>query len=1115
MMQGMEVRDMRRWIAGLLAAVLVLVCMPVLAEYPEVRSAPLVYAKAASNGMVRVYLSSMGSVTSLDITVDGKYTADGSQDVSLQTGSTVKVSFSTSTGQITLTAGGRTYNMGRELALRRHETSGANGLRIKQAKKSANLYPGDLHLIAQQSGGAWKMYPIVHVYMENYLCGVVPYEMGNSAQLEALKAQAVAARTYTMNKMNIRSGSLYDVVDTTNDQVYYGNSDSTTRCTEAVMATKGIVLMNGSKLTSTWYTASNGGQTESAKNCWGSSGYDYLVVKDDPFDLQNTAATVKSTTVYADFNASGQNSALKSLLLQKARSALGSSASVQRITAVTPHTPMYASPSRLYTKVDFSLSASVNGKSRTCTVTCDIFSELESALGMSINASKNELWSVEKSGDNFMLQSRRYGHGVGMSQRGAMRMGALGYTYDQILGFYYENSMRMQHTLTHTILSGVTNEQLEYEEPPAEITDPEATYATVTLPGLEDATALRAGNSSTAALMLYLPKGSMVEPLAKGSQWTKVRYGQLVGYVRTDALKFTGSAPTASNEAVTPVSKWATVSCNGTLNLRDGASTGADVITTMSNGDVVVVFSQKNGFAKVQFGARVGWASTDFLKMSSVYPGSYTESTDTAYATANVNMRQQPSMTADVLMVIPAGAKVTVTSNDGSWCGVKVGSVSGYVQTAYLSFAEDGTPPEDDDMPEEEPESGDIEGYATVIGGGALNMRSEPSTGGKVLVQIPEGAQVAVLATSGSWTHVRYNGQTGWVMSRYLRMNENDAPPVGQTTAMVTTPSGGLNLRDRASADGKVLAIIPRNTRVTVLQRGASWCQVVYAGQTGWVMTSFLRFDQEDEPVPTPTLTAPPAQEQPQDAWVKTPSGALNLREEPSTEARVLAQIDRGIRVTRLSDDGQWSRIRHEGQTGYVQSKFLSDSPVGGSGGALQEGETNLRYVNTPSGPLNLRKTPATDGEVAASIPRGETVTLLERGDTWCYVAYGQQQGWVMTQYLSVSAPVPARQEAQDEPAPALKPTPTPSPAQQPAPVYDSTLAEADDLRAFIAPGVDNAFLYQWCSKDAPVEAVLHGEDQVTVTQMGDTWCRVRFNEHEGYVLTELVRFAGIIMEAR
>ena len=187
----------------------------------QVASAPLSDASAAQNGMVRVLLSSMNYPASLDVTVKGSYTAEGSARVVLSSGDRVHVQMNKSTGQITLTCGGLTYDMGREVNLRRHQTTGQSGLMIAQSKMPDNLYPGDLQLKAQLSGSTYRLYPVVHVYIEYYLHGVVPYEMGNSAHLEALKAQAVAARTYTLNKMNVRAAALYDVVDTTNDQVYY------------------------------------------------------------------------------------------------------------------------------------------------------------------------------------------------------------------------------------------------------------------------------------------------------------------------------------------------------------------------------------------------------------------------------------------------------------------------------------------------------------------------------------------------------------------------------------------------------------------------------------------------------------------------------------------------------------------------------------------------------------------------------------------------------------------------------------------------------------------------------------------------------------------------------
>lgn len=82
--------------------------------------------------------------------------------------------------------------------------------------------------------------------------------------------------------MNANASKVYDVVDTTADQVYNGSPAERDRAAEAVDATRGIVAMNDGKLTGTYYTASNGGQTESARNAWGSSGVNYLTVKDEP-----------------------------------------------------------------------------------------------------------------------------------------------------------------------------------------------------------------------------------------------------------------------------------------------------------------------------------------------------------------------------------------------------------------------------------------------------------------------------------------------------------------------------------------------------------------------------------------------------------------------------------------------------------------------------------------------------------------------------------------------------------------------------------------------------------------------------------------------------------------
>lgn len=166
-------------------------CVP--ARAAEVEAAPLTVQSTARNGMVRVYLSSLSNPTQLDITVSGSYTINGDTNLALSSGSAVRVRFDTATGEIFLTRNGQTSAMGQAVAFRRHAATETSGLKIAQARKSGNLYPGDLYLTAQKSGSGYRLYAIVHVYIEYYLNGVLPYEMGSGAPAEALKAQAVAA----------------------------------------------------------------------------------------------------------------------------------------------------------------------------------------------------------------------------------------------------------------------------------------------------------------------------------------------------------------------------------------------------------------------------------------------------------------------------------------------------------------------------------------------------------------------------------------------------------------------------------------------------------------------------------------------------------------------------------------------------------------------------------------------------------------------------------------------------------------------------------------------------------------------------------------------------------
>ena len=1117
----------------------------------QVASAPLSTKASAMNGMVRVYLSSLGNPSRLDLTVVGNYSISTTGEF-ISSGSSLTVGFSSSTGAITLTHNGVKTNMGTSFSLRRHSASGTNGIKISQARESNNPYPGDLTFKAVSSGSGYTLYTIANIYIENYLYGVLPYEMGNSTNIEALKAQAVAARTYTVRMMQNRASGLYDVKDTTSDQVYRGTPSGNANCVAAVDATKGIVLMYGSSYITTYYSASNGGQTEIDRS---GGAYAYMKVKDDPFDYANPSSTVKKKTVYADLTSSSNPSGLISLLKTKAVTKLQSmgysatqgNTTLQTLKNVTAHTPKYASPSRLYTKMDFTFTAATKNSAgasatATVTVTCDIFDELESLLSMGIQSLDNELWSVSKSGSNFVLEARRYGHGMGMSQRGAMYMAKLGYTYDQILGFYYDGCKRVQHSFTNTILSADSSEEQVTVEPPADLEEEDASACkgTVKLVSAGSSLAIRSAKSTTASLIGTAGNGAIVDVLSSDGTWCFIRFGDLKGYVPANALSISGT-PVGSEEAPTSIIGFATVTASDFVNLRAEGSMSAQVVSTAPSGAVLTVFSQSGSWARVQYNATVAYANTGYLSaVTSTYPsnavssGSATATVGTSDGSGSVNLRASASTGAQVLAQIPSGTQVTVSSDDGSWCVVSYQGMTGYVMSAYISYTgdslepgaggeQDGTGGTGDESGDQADDSGTQDGTQTpavrtaivTTEYGSLNMRAQASAGSQILTTIPRGALVEVTQEGATWCGVRYNGISGYSMTCFLTFTDGGSAtpsvPEGGTTAVITTQSGSLNLREQARSGSPILTRIPQYATIAVHERGAEWCHVTYNGVTGYVMTVFLTF--QDEPMPDlpddseqgeetgdepdandpnePIVTPEPGGDNALYAVVTTVSGSLNLRRDALPGSPVLARIPKGTTIRIDEKLSAWSRTSYGGQTGYVMNTYLTFHQ-----GKPEISAGTTAVVTTASGSLNLRTEPSLSGGVIARIPQYATINVQQRGDSWCYVVYNDTIGYVMTSYLTFDG------DSVQPPSDG---------ASEPDSGDNSTNTGNDGaggtMTAYVQTESGSLNLREQPGSAYRVLRTIPRGTAVTVLSYGDPWCQVIYGGVEGYVMTSFLRF--------
>lgn len=160
--------------------------------------------------------------------------------------------------EIAVRSGGHYYNLGTNSIVVKSDSSG-------YVSTKGRWYRGKL-MVKIANG---KLVVINDIDLENYIKGVVPSEMPASWEYEALKAQAIAARSFALANLGKQGRHGYDLKDNTEDQAYGGASSETNRTNRAVDETEGLVLTYDMKIIPAYYSASAGGMTNTA--AWGAS----------------------------------------------------------------------------------------------------------------------------------------------------------------------------------------------------------------------------------------------------------------------------------------------------------------------------------------------------------------------------------------------------------------------------------------------------------------------------------------------------------------------------------------------------------------------------------------------------------------------------------------------------------------------------------------------------------------------------------------------------------------------------------------------------------------------------------------------------------------------------
>lgn len=263
-------------------------------------------------------------------------------------------------------------------------------------------YRGLLEIYSEDKG----LIVVNELPLEDYLVGLINCEISSQWPMEAVKAQAVVARTYAVYQKEMRAGSPYHLESTVMDQVYEGSDIEDGRAARGVRETAGEVVTYNGKVIQSFFHSNCGGRTESADQVWGSS-VPYLQGVECRYCGEAPSARWETTLPLKKIDQLLRNAGLLTGSLKELRAgSRNRSGRLMSVTAVTSR-----------------------GNQEIPAV------KLRKFIGYTVIKSTN--FEIKMSSDDITFTGAGYGHGVGLCQWGAKNRSVDGFTYREIIQYYY------------------------------------------------------------------------------------------------------------------------------------------------------------------------------------------------------------------------------------------------------------------------------------------------------------------------------------------------------------------------------------------------------------------------------------------------------------------------------------------------------------------------------------------------------------------------------------------------------------------------------------------------------------------------------------------------------
>ena len=286
----------------------------------------------------------------------------------------------------------------------------------------------------------------------------------------------------------------------------------------------------------------------------------------------------------------------------------------------------------------------------------------------------------------------------------------------------------------------------------------------------------------------------------------------------------------------------------GRLNLREYPDANSAALGKYATGTWVQLESRSGSwwYVRTMDGKR-GYMSASYLDA-----GSSGNQGTVNYANGGyVNLRRGPALSYDVVMRVTSGSTVYIQNSDYEWnyvyTYVSGAPVYGYMHESFIS-------------------SGTTTAVVTTKNGGRVNLRSGPSSSYGSVTTLPSGTRLNVLRKGSGWYKVYAGGYAGYMSTQYI---SGSGSTVGSNTGGTTTSSTVayvnnpkstqvLNLRESPSQSARSIGQYRNGTKVKVVSKGSTWCEVYVGTRHGYMMTRYLSFNGNYIPPAYVQPTNPP-----------------------------------------------------------------------------------------------------------------------------------------------------------------------------------------------------------------------------------------------------------------